>query len=55
MNWNSKTGEFTQVVKEKTIALKKQVQHDRFFHHMSVKNIAKWNGISTSRVYELLR
>lgn len=55
MNWNSKTKEFTPVVSGRVQQLKKDVMHDRYFHRMTIKDVAKWNDISVSRVYELLR
>ena len=54
MNWNSKTGEFTQVVKESTKALEYDCNALRA-EGKKVKEIASIKGISVSRVYELTR
>ena len=55
MNYNSKTNEFTDVVKPKT----KQLKSDVIFHKnelgFSVKTIADIFELSTTRIYQLLK
>lgn len=55
MNWNSSTQSYSDVVSTRVNTLKKEVNHDRYFHRMDVKTIAKRYNLSVSRIYELLK
>lgn len=53
-NWNSKTGEYSELVNCETVNKAKNAQELRSKGH-SVADIAKKLGLSTSRIYEYLR
>lgn len=53
-NWNSKTGVYTDVIGDETIAKSKKAQELKN-QGLSVSDIAIKLGLSKSRIYELLR
>lgn len=53
-NWNSKRGEFTDIVNESTINKAKKAQNLKTKGY-SVKKISEIIGVSTGRIYEYLR
>ncbi|NVK73081.1 MAG: hypothetical protein HWE24_06335 [Oceanospirillaceae bacterium] len=53
-NWNSKTGEYSELVKSETLKKAKKAQELRS-NGQSVADIAKILGLSTGRIYEYLR
>ena len=53
-NWNSKTGEYSDLVGQKTISNAEQSKKMKSQGY-SVKEIAEKLGLSSSRIYEYLR
>jgi len=54
MNWNSKTKEYTKLVKIETIATAEHCKHLKSIGH-SVEDIANKLDLSKARIYEYLK